>query len=220
MTLSAFDLSPGVSDFRVCLLLAAFGIVAGQHRVRGDDQGAAEKTDTSPIAERIGAVDVRTGTGELADSLEKSLGLPRGTGVFLGGVWVADANCVLSGGADPSKWSSTGSLSLEPALMRRNWSDGQAAASASSFCSSTVSTQINKLAVCRDTIRCPVPRHYIGRNFINCGGGRSSSTESSSSASEKWCQRLISIMFCAPFRCRTNPFSFPQSPASFSRLFS
>jgi porin len=105
MTLSAFDLSPGVSDFRVCLLLAAFGIVAGQHRVRGDDQGAAEKTDTSPIAERIGAVDVRTGTGELADSLEKSLGLPRGTGVFLGGVWVADANCVLSGGADPSKWS-------------------------------------------------------------------------------------------------------------------
>lgn len=102
-------MSPRVSEFRVCLLLAAFGIVAGQHRVHGDDQGAAEKTDTSRIAEGIssnpGAVDVRTGTGELADSLEKSLGLPRGTGVFLGGVWVADANCVLSGGADPGKWS-------------------------------------------------------------------------------------------------------------------
>ena len=61
----------------------------------------------SVIAEGIssnpGAVDVRTGTGELAETIEGLVGLPRDTGVFLGGVWVADANCLLTGGADPGQ---------------------------------------------------------------------------------------------------------------------
>ena len=35
--------------------------------------------------------------------------------------------------------------------------------------------QTNGPAACRDTILCPARRHCIGRNFINYGGGRSSS---------------------------------------------
>ena len=50
----------------------------------------------------------------------------------------------------------TGSLLSELALMRRNWLAGQAAASGSSSCSSTVRTQINKLAAYKATILCLV----------------------------------------------------------------
>src|SRR3954454_18937257 len=80
-----------------------------EDRVCADEQTAAQKTDTSVIAEGIssnpGAVDMRTGTGELAETIEKLAGLRRDTGVFFGGAFVADANCLLTGGADPGKWS-------------------------------------------------------------------------------------------------------------------
>jgi hypothetical protein len=79
-----------VSITHLSILIAALGVLAMADRVFADEQTAAKKTADSVVAEDIssnpGAVDVRTGTGELADSLEKSLGLPRGTGVFLGGV--------------------------------------------------------------------------------------------------------------------------------------
>src|SRR6186713_1202919 len=78
-------------------------------RVCADQQPPSQKPDTTVVAEGIssnpGAVDVRTGTGELAETIEGLLGLPRDTGVFLGGVWVADGNCTVTGGADPGKWS-------------------------------------------------------------------------------------------------------------------
>jgi porin len=57
------------------------------------------------ISSNPGAVDVRTGTGEFAETVEKLLDLPRDTGVFLGGAWVGDANALLSGGAESGKWS-------------------------------------------------------------------------------------------------------------------
>ena len=98
-----------MSTTHLCILIAALGVVAMEDRVYADEQTVAQKTDTSVIAEGIssnpGAVDVRTGTGELAETIEGLVGLPRDTGVFLGGVWVADANCLLTGGADPGKWS-------------------------------------------------------------------------------------------------------------------
>src|SRR5258708_30442595 len=96
------------SGIHASLLIAAFGVVAVQNRLYADEQSAAASS-TSVIAESIssnpGAVDIRTGTGELAETVEKLFGLPRDTGVFLGGVWVGDANNLLSGGADPGKWS-------------------------------------------------------------------------------------------------------------------
>jgi len=77
--------------------------------VHADQQIASQKPDTSVVAEGIssnpGAVDIRTGTGELAETIEELVGFPRDTGFFLGGVWVADANCLLTGGDDPGKWS-------------------------------------------------------------------------------------------------------------------
>ena len=84
-------------------------MVAMQDLVHADQQTASQKPDTSVVAEGIssnpGAVDIRTGTGELAETIEELVGFPRDTGFFLGGVWVADANCLLTGGADPGKWS-------------------------------------------------------------------------------------------------------------------
>ncbi|MBO0694962.1 MAG: carbohydrate porin [Verrucomicrobia bacterium] len=66
-------------------------------------------TNASTIAEGIssnpGAVDSRTGTGELAETVENLFVLPSHTGVFLGGIWIGDANNVLSGGAEPGEWS-------------------------------------------------------------------------------------------------------------------
>jgi hypothetical protein len=43
--------------------------------------------------------------GELAQTVESVLDLPRDTGVFLGGVRVDDTNGLLSAGAEPGKWS-------------------------------------------------------------------------------------------------------------------
>ena len=52
-----------------------------------------KKTYASVIPEGISsnprAVDVRMGTGELAETIEGLVGLPGDTGVFLAGVWVA-----------------------------------------------------------------------------------------------------------------------------------
>ena len=101
-------LSVRISGIHVSVLIAAFGVVATQNRLYAEEQSAAA-TSTSAIAEGIssnpGAVDIRTGTGELAGTVEKLLGLPRDTGVYLGGAWVGDANVLLSGGAEPGQWS-------------------------------------------------------------------------------------------------------------------
>src|SRR5882762_6605572 len=177
---------------------------------------AQESSQPVGISANPGAVNQITGTGQAGEWLV----FTKDSGVFLGGVWAGDTNYLISGGEQPRSWSWDSLLILSLGLDSEKlvgWKGGKFGID---FCDSTGILQINGLAACRDTIRCPAYRHYIGRNFINCGGGRSSSTENSSSASEKWCQRLISIMFCAPFQCGTNPFSFPQCPASFSRLFS
>jgi porin len=98
-----------VNSSRFCILIATLAVLAMNDRVCADQQPPSQKPDTTVIAEGIssnpGAVDVRTGTGELAETIERLLGLPRDTGVFLGGVWVADGNCTITGGADPGKWS-------------------------------------------------------------------------------------------------------------------
>jgi porin len=100
-------LSGKISGFYICYVIAAFFTAMMPHVVIAEEQNVSNSA--SSIAEGIssnpGAVDIRTGTGELADTIEELVGLPRDTGVFLGGVWVADANCLLSGGADPGKWS-------------------------------------------------------------------------------------------------------------------
>lgn len=93
----------------LAFLIGAFGLVTAQNVLFADEQSATEKRNESINSEAIssnpGAVDIRTGTGELAQTVEHFLNLPRDTGVFLGGVWVGDTNGLLAGGAEPGKWS-------------------------------------------------------------------------------------------------------------------
>jgi porin len=88
-------------------VVVALAVAPMHNRLLAEEQSPA--TSTSAVAEGIssnpGAVDSRTGTGELAETVEGFLGLQRDTGVFLGGVWVGDANNLLSGGAKPGEWS-------------------------------------------------------------------------------------------------------------------
>ncbi|HEY8901656.1 MAG TPA: carbohydrate porin [Chthoniobacterales bacterium] len=53
------------------------------------------------ISANPGAINQSTGTGQLG----RLAGFKKDSGVFLGGVWVGDANFVISGGADPQAWS-------------------------------------------------------------------------------------------------------------------
>jgi porin len=88
--------------------------------LHADQQPAAANGSASVISEGIssnpGAVDVRTGTGELAKTIEGLAGLPQDSGVYLGGLWVGDTNGLLSGGAEPGKWSFNSLLIVGAAL--------------------------------------------------------------------------------------------------------
>src|SRR6476620_3962574 len=53
------------------------------------------------ISANPGAVDQVTGTGQAGELL----GFKKDSGVFLGGVWAADTNYLLSGGEQPGSWS-------------------------------------------------------------------------------------------------------------------
>ena len=86
--------------------------------------------------------------------------------------------------------------------MRRNSSAGQAAASASSFCSSTVSTQIDKLAAYRATTLCLARTHCTVQSSTSFGGGRSFSIANSSCESAKLRRQTISTMCCVQCRFR------------------
>ena len=102
-------LSAKTRNIFLAFLIGAFGLETAQNVLFADEQSATEKRNGSINSEGIssnpGAVDIRTGTGELAQTVENFLDLPRDTGVFLGGVWVGDTNGLLSGGAEPGKWS-------------------------------------------------------------------------------------------------------------------
>jgi len=102
------------------LLSAVLGLAPMYSRLVAEEQPAAANKSASVIAEGIssnpGAVDIRTGTGELASTIEGLLGLPKDSGVYLGGVWVGDANGLLSGGAEPGEWSFNSLLILGAGL--------------------------------------------------------------------------------------------------------
>jgi porin len=53
------------------------------------------------ISANPGAVDQVTGTGLAGEWL----GFKKDSGVFLGGIWAADTNCLMSGGEQPGSWS-------------------------------------------------------------------------------------------------------------------
>ena len=199
-----FDLSFKASGIHLSYLITALGLVAMEDRVYADDQTEAQKTDTSVIAEGIssnpGAVDVRTGTGELADTIEGLVGLPRDTGVFLGGVWVADAICLLTGGADPGKWSFNRLLILGAGLDAKKlvgWPGGRFGVEFLQFNGEHTNRQAGSVQG-YNSLPGPDPLHRS--ELYQLGGDRSFSIESSSSDSAKSRRQTISTMCCV--RCR------------------
>ena len=93
------------SGTHLSYLITALGLVAIEDRVYADDQTAAANSSQSVIVEGIssnpGAVDQIAGTGQAGEWL----GFKKDSGVFLGGVWAADTNCLMSGGEQPGSWS-------------------------------------------------------------------------------------------------------------------
>ena len=85
-------LSVKTNGIHASFLFAALGVVTLQNLLYADERSVVETRSTGIVSEGIssnpGAVDIRTGTGELAETLKKLAGLPQESGVFLGGVWV------------------------------------------------------------------------------------------------------------------------------------
>jgi porin len=106
-------LSVTTSSTYVSVLIAVLGVAIMPNFLHAQEQSA---TIAEGISSNPGAVDVRTGTGELAETVEKFLGLPQDSGIFLGGVWVGDTNGLLAGGAEPGKWSFNSLLILGAGL--------------------------------------------------------------------------------------------------------
>jgi porin len=113
-------LSVKTNGIHASFLFAALGVVTLQNLLRADERSVVEMRSTGIVSEGIssnpGAVDIRTGTGELAETMKKLAGLPQESGVFLGGVWVGDTNALLSGGAEPGKLSFNSLLIVGAAL--------------------------------------------------------------------------------------------------------
>lgn len=61
----------------------------------------ARGTENNGISANPGAVNIEPGSGELGHLL----GFGRESGVHLGGLWIGDTNYLISGGADPGRWS-------------------------------------------------------------------------------------------------------------------
>ena len=116
-----FDLrsivNPRIRGIRVSFLIAVLGVLAVRNSLRGDEESNQSGTMIAEgISSNPAAVDIRTGTGELAEMVEKLAGLPQDSGVFLGGVWVGNTNGLLSGGVKPGKWSFNSLLNIGATL--------------------------------------------------------------------------------------------------------
>jgi carbohydrate-selective porin OprB len=81
--------------------------------------------------------------------------LPEKSGLRLGGLWLADTNGLISGGAEPGKWSWNSALVVGANLDAQELIGGEARRLAFSFSNSTARTPTAKPAACRATTACP-----------------------------------------------------------------
>ncbi|WP_201759057.1 carbohydrate porin [Acidisarcina polymorpha] len=77
----------------------------------------AQSSEESGLSANPGAVDIVIGTGQLG----RLLGLDKTSGVHLGGVWLGDANYLISGGVEPGKSSFNSLLLLDLDLDLNKW---------------------------------------------------------------------------------------------------
>jgi len=69
----------------------------------GDGQSGGESGNSS-ISGNPGASNILTGTGKLGELL----GIPKDSGIRLGGIWIGDANWLATGGLEPGNWALDG----------------------------------------------------------------------------------------------------------------
>jgi len=77
----------------------------------------AQDQDKSGLSANPGAVDIVAGTGRLG----RTIGIREASGVRLGGVWLGDANYLISGGAEPGKSSFNSMLLLDLNIDLNKW---------------------------------------------------------------------------------------------------
>ncbi len=99
---------PSIS-FRAILLILSWAMVVSAETAfatsaESPPVSAGQGGGTTPplgISANPGAINQITGTGQAGEWL----GFKKDSGVFLGGVWAADTNCLISGGEQPGAWS-------------------------------------------------------------------------------------------------------------------
>ena len=96
--------------------VVAMAMVPAEHPNRAVlvESGFAQSPRVSPvgISANPGAVNLFTGTGALGESL----GIKESSGVRLGGIYLADADYLISGGLKPQHWSGNSLLILSASL--------------------------------------------------------------------------------------------------------
>jgi Carbohydrate-selective porin len=133
------------------------------------------RAHTEGISSNPGAVDVRTGTGELQETIEGLLGLPKDTGFFLGGLLAADANWLATGGNDPGKWSFNRLLILGAGVDAQKvfgWPGGRFGVQFLQFNGENTNRQAGSVQGYNSL---PGPDHCTVRSSTSFGGGRSCS---------------------------------------------
>lgn len=99
-------LNPLVKGLALALALLGAPAGAGETPTGQAPRESLGIDDDAAISGNPAATNAKTGTGWLG----KTLGIPANTGVTLGGLWLLDANKVLSGGAEPGAWSFNSAL--------------------------------------------------------------------------------------------------------------
>lgn len=92
--------------FSVSFLVALIGLSFAQAEEESDFAEQLRTKPPSAITGNPAAENAMPGTGQLGRLLQ----LPDDSGLRLGGVWLADSNGLLSGGAQPGKWSFNSTL--------------------------------------------------------------------------------------------------------------
>ena len=144
----------------------------------GSDQLGGKAPDS--ITGNPAAENELPGTG-LAGRL---LHLPEDCGLRLGGFWLVDTNGLISGGAQPGKWSWNSALIIGANFDAEKLLRWKGASFGMQFLQfNGQNTNWPKLAACKAITACQAPSRLIAPSFTSFGTGRLSSTIRSSSGS-------------------------------------
>jgi carbohydrate-selective porin OprB len=178
---------------------SAFAVFISALAVVPSLRGAAPSPESpSPLVDQFLGNPPKSVTGNPAAESDvpgtglagRLLHLPKESGLRIGGLWLADSNGLISGGAQPGKWSFNSALIIGANLDAEKLIGWQGASSASNFSNSTVKTPTAKPAACRAITASPAPNLSTGPNSTSSGIGRLCSMTKSTFVLERWFPRL------------------------------